>query len=205
MASTLAHETNTTPIETLEHTALEYGIALSQSRLKKLQDIASDFQQLHDAGDNDNYRDREHGISVSIPGAQILRSDYTDFKEPGTAQIDFMPLGNRSATPERTTEIIHHSIRGLQDYGLLVKAGYIERPLTLYGNTNPQMAKVAERIGFTAQGTVKNVDHPEQDAIVISAPYDKVEQQIFSEETLRLDRVLIHRLAATEAGNVALS
>ena len=104
------------------------------------------------------------------------------------AKIDFTlsgfdtQLGTAYDDPYKNT---FQGIRALQHYMLLADAGYIQPPDVLYGQTNPETAKAAQKLfGFSArEGRVSEIE----------APFKNVHDAAFSDRTnILYDRLHRH-------------
>jgi hypothetical protein len=135
----------------------------------------------------------------------------------------FMPIleedgdlvsGAASARPERATIYTQMLVHGLQNYVLLVEAGFLEKPGVLFGDTNPQIAIVAERFGIFSdisrqhpgERSVAHAEIRQMPKVQIHGTFSQVSERVFSEDVQRLDRALTRRLAAQrDAAAIALN
>lgn len=83
----------------------------------------------------------------------------------------------------------------------MAEAGYVQKPAELFGETNPKMAKVAERVGFTVRGEVENKLGGDPFATIVTASYSDIKKKVFSKEALRLEAALSKRLVGELAAN----
>lgn len=122
--------------------------------------------------------------------------------------------GSSIADPENSTELTLRAIREVQDYVLLVEAGVIEKPAVLFGDTNPEMAIVAERLGLLSD-TARQHDGPSREAHKamresrgkhrVTGSFNEVREHAFSPATQRLEKALAHRLIASRLGAQAVN
>ena len=198
--------------------AADHGITLEPPRLQQLviQAVYLKGCEQNGTADITSYTDIVNDVKVEPPKQSDVFGDIA-------SKIDFAPevdgnsevvSGNQSATPEHITRITLLGLRGLQNYALLVVAGFIQRPGFVHGLTNPTMAIIAERAGMFTDIARNNPDNPEQahkqmrkcDKLDISATFDELSAHVFSPETQRLEKVLALRLAAQKpAGELALA
>jgi hypothetical protein len=181
-------------LSSTERTAAEHGITLTPLRQDYLAALA--YSIAYDG--NKRFADSANGLYIRRPVKDMFGPLG---KVETVARMDFMPrIGEFGAAssphPEYTTRFVHNGIEGLQNYVLLVETGRLPEPERLAGTTNLRMAHVATRVGFQAYGT------PWRDEIIVSATFDEIRGEVFSEEVLRLDELLTRRLAAQSAGRL---
>lgn len=123
------------------------------------------------------------GLSVTDPRS----SDH------GTrARIDFAPWGADTPQTEYANDVATMGLLSLQHYLLLVDAGQLEKPDTLYGTTNLNMGKAAERFGFP-------IEQRGQYAVT-EAPYQQVHDAVFSPRNIAFaERLYKHALAMRDS------
>jgi len=198
-------EIGTDPRTLLELAANDCGVQLTEDRLAKLVGFAEQYVEARSDPDypyEPSFRDYDTGVFVGLPGERIGRDDGQTVQSKGIARIDFMPVINggksrRSAVElHEVPEVAQKAIQGMQDYVLLVTAGYQQKPDVLYGMTNADMVKSMARYGFTPIETIVSV-MPESEGkveAVVTASFDTVADHVFSERTQRFYAGLTKRL-----------
>lgn len=199
--------------EVISSTAEARGLSLEPQRLRQL------------VGQVEYQHSGLRGVDSKVQFEDTLNHVYVR-KLPSTdelnvSNVDLTPVfddediisGLVTPHPEHATEITLMGIRGMQNYALLVEAGFIEKPDVLCAETNPVMAIMAERIGMLSDiasqhGDTSESAHSEmrtQKKLKISGTFDEVGARLFSPDTQRLERLLTRRLATTHPiGHVAL-
>ncbi|HVQ44415.1 MAG TPA: hypothetical protein VMT30_05620 [Candidatus Saccharimonadia bacterium] len=173
-------------------TAREYEIPLDLDRLKRLVEVARDkvTNKSEFSGQESPY-DNE-GLIIHPP----------DLEDESTSRIDFLPPSTANGvvarTPQREdmTRIMLMGIRGMQDYLLLVDAGYIARPTKIRGKTNPTMATIAKRFGFVAADPMPDESMPDSKQITVEASFDDIHEHMLSPEIRRYETLLAKRAAS---------
>jgi len=200
------------------------GVSLEPDRLLQLAGAAKSIQAVDqiygDLPDRERpptmFKDTRNEVEVS-------RALFTDRFGATASKVDFAPTsevegdfvsGDTFARPEHATLFTLNAIHGLQNYVLLADAGVAEKPAILFGNTNPQMAILAERVGMLSDIARENPDDlaeahkkmrqtPEME---IYGSFDEVSKRLFSEDTKKLEQLLTRRLATgKQAGEAALN
>ncbi|HSX43088.1 MAG TPA: hypothetical protein VLF59_03315 [Candidatus Saccharimonadales bacterium] len=214
---------NNLPTQTAEGSIAEvaatHGISLDENRQAQLAATAAYIKRAS------GYPEAHKPAIVfwDTNGVEVRRTAFSERFGTTAAQLDFTPTleedgdfvsGDATPRPDRATAYALMGLRGMQNYALLVEAGIIEKPEVLYGNTNPQMAIVAERLGLLSdvargnsghQGKAHTEIRKANAKLEVHGTYDEVHDHLFSPETQRLERVLSRRLAAEQAGAAALS
>jgi len=173
--------------EVIQQTAAKYGVELDQERLQRLQVAAEKMTKMATVESGNTYFDQD-GVGINLPN----RPRKAVSKEPRDATIDFVPSlpstgeGVNSARRGATSLFTLNALHALQDYSLLVESGYSDKPASIIGFTNPQMEKVAGRVGFTHA-----YDEYEYDKIAVD--FDVMRDAVFSPEIRRLETLLLQR------------
>lgn len=107
--------------------------------------------------------------------------------------IDFTPdtkKVRRATTPQRqeATKIALTGLREVQNFALLVDAGFREAPDALYSATDRSMARTAQRLGFSSEKTGI-------DTYIVEAPFNTIHDVVFSPEAIAYGAMLSNRLA----------
>lgn len=129
-----------------------------------------------------SHRDLDISLVCQYPGSPR----YPD------ANVDFYPSGEADRNISYATPIILDAITALQDYCLLVEAGFIKQPRVLRGYTNPTMARIAQRIGFVI--TAEDNAEGATGLTTTEAPYEDLKAAIFSEKIRYTAKRLQQRL-----------
>ena len=175
----------------LQQAAKNHGITLQPDRLSFLAGKAERARTTIAAGGKAAYN--HNGLFVA-PASPLQDGSGTIAEVHFAPKIPEAPRGATTSQPQLRTQLLHTGIQELQNYALLVEAGALEQPDTLLGGTNnPEMAKIAERVGF----------RPINEAGGIAAPFDAVQEGIFAPEIIRLDNMLARRLAGEVVGSLA--
>lgn len=184
-----AYQGNPDPAALITETAARVGIELESNRLAVLIDVANMIDEAAKAGyrKGSPYNYDQFQATRALPQDGVLVSDI--HFQPHTSEVP----SARTAQPKEATRIAHQSIWNLQNYMFLVDARIIDRPDLLLSETNPQMAKAAQRLGFSAE-------QGEQGKIMLSAPFEVIHDAVFSPETLAFDAMLTRRLESTYQG-----
>jgi hypothetical protein len=209
----------TTPDIAIQNAAEAQGIALEPTRLAHLTRMAERIQYYDGMPEADKPRME---FTDTTTGLDVWRSTYSERFGGTAAKVDFTPIlegegdlvsGTATAKPENATIYTRMLIHGMQNYVLLVNAGVVSKPDVVYGNTNPQMAIVAERFGMFSDIARQ---HPGKPAVAhdlmrktpkmdVYGSFDEVSQNAFSESTKRLEQLMTRRLAAQQrVGETAL-
>lgn len=190
------------PTTELNNLASSYGVELNEARLTSLAEVAAYYDEVHGNGQElRNYYDDDNGLKIGLPGDKIERCNNTAFSSPGLSRVDFTPAGVPIHMPTEASSFLRSGIHGLQNFVLLAEAGYVQKPAVFYGETNPQMAKVAERIGFTVTNRVENKRGDAPYADVVIASFEDIKARVFSREIQRLDALIAKRLMGKVAGS----
>jgi hypothetical protein len=205
--------------------AEKHGIVLSQDRLDYLVGSAQGIQRV-DSGEYGYvprivYTDAASDITFTrAKSSEKFKRTVAERFDGTISLLDFAPVlkgdwfVRTSARPENVTIITLMAMRSFQNYALLVEAGVIEKPKTLLGFTNAEMAIVAERAGFLSDIARKNPDspaaaHKQMKALghmEISTTFDEMSGHVFSDEAKKLEQILVRRLATQKpAGELALA
>ena len=205
----------------LEHALSEaagrHGVSLDADRLGHLVDIADTLETI---GGQSLGADTDIGFTDGQNGAMASRATYSNRFGTTAAKIDFMPpneeddlsIGAMDASPENVSQFTLMAIHALQNYVLLAEVGRVKKPAILYGDTNPEMAIVAERFGLYSDEARHNADRNaahqvmrKMDRVAVYGSFDEMSQRAFSDDVLQLERMLTHRIAARQhVGDVAL-
>jgi hypothetical protein len=201
MTDTLERETKTaeaiqTPTARLMSIAEDRGVHIEGARLDRLVRRA----QTADAPDAWGWVGvfREDGLKIAPPflddSVKYSRIDFT----PETKRS---PYGANEASRAELSRITIDALRALQDYAILVDAGYLTEADTIIGYTNPTMAKLAtKRLGFLPRGTDPNN---------IEVQYADMRDRLFSPEVAQMEARLVdfqehHTATAEVVGPVAV-
>lgn len=206
------------PETAIQNAAAARDISLEPDRLARLIECVGPLHAVPPDAEGystGKFWDLPNGLEVGYAG-------HSDDFEGSAAKVDFTPVyegegdfisGSPTARAEHATEATLRLIHGAQNYALLVDAGIIKKPDVLFGETNPQMAVVAERFGMLSDAARRNSSDTEaahrqlrqsHGKVAVSGRYDEVSDRIFSDATQQLERVLTRRLAAQKSGSLAL-
>lgn len=208
MTASLVHEQYTAPNTldiSIQNAADAHGASLEPARLAHLTSLAENVQRFGKIR-NTEFIDPTTGLDVWRPA-------YSEHFGGTAAKVDFTPIlegeedfvnGAVKPEPENATIYTKMLIDGMQNYVLLVDAGVVSRPDVVYGDTNPQMAIVAERFGMFSDVARQHRDNPqtahrimrEMHKMEVYGSFDAVREHAFSDKTQRLERSLSRRLAA---------
>jgi hypothetical protein len=186
-------ETLTQPIDPAEHlstVAAGYGIVLEPDRLEVLVAKAKRAYGMTETGEKAAFK--QDGLLIGAPTEQV-GTDETISELHFIPKTTRMPRGATLTQRGEALSLVRRGLTSIQDYALLVTAGYIPQPTRFLGHTNNrEMATMAVRFGFLGQpdGTVE-------------ATFDAVRQRVLSPESVKLQRALVQRVKSV-AGGVAL-
>jgi hypothetical protein len=186
-----AATTEINPAQQLQTLAEGYGIELGQARLEALAAKAEQAAAMTAAGEK---------VAFSQDGMMIAPPTEIDGTDTTVSQMHFLPKTKATPRGAATTQraesisVIHRGLRSMQDYTLLVTAGFVPQPDALLGHTNnSEMATIAGRFGFVENPGTGDVE----------ASFDAVRDRVLSPESVRLEKALSKR-AVVATGSVAL-
>lgn len=178
------------PAERLSAVAAGYGIALEPDRLDSLAAKAERAYAMTQAGEKVAFS--QDGLMIAPPTEQADSQETISEMHfmPKTVR---MPRGATLTQRDESLGVVRRGLTSMQDYVLLVTAGYIPQPTQLLGNTNnPEMATIATRFGFSKRPDGK-----------LEATFDAVREQVLSPKSVRLQQSLVQR-ARSAVGTAAL-
>lgn len=209
--------------EAISGVADTHGLVLGGARLDKLVGLAeSAQQQVHAAALMERmgysftqvFADSENGLRIlKLDTEDGKRAVAVDFTPSAQGEDDDIVSDTTSARPENATDFTLKGIQGMQNFALLVEAGYIQKPDILSATTNPEMAIMVERMGMLSDAARRYGGNNKQaheeirasDKVAISGTFDDISAQLFSVEVQRLERLLVRRQSVAGAvGGVML-
>lgn len=176
----------------LQAVAEGHGMQLDSGRLNTLVTMADRAAAAAEEGRKISFK--QDGMMIAPP-TELEGTDETVSQMHYLPQTKAMPRGATVTQGDESMSVMHRGIRSMQNYALLVEAGFMARPTRLFGRTNnAEMMTIAGRFGFEEV-------HPGSGDV--EATFEAVHARILSPETVQLEEKLTQR-AIRHLGGAAL-
>jgi hypothetical protein len=193
------------PAEAFQQIGLSHGITITTERLDNLADIFKTNKMTQEIWDSaGKFNDSQNHLEI-IPDPDRLEGELTPRNRwGGTESVAFIHFTPNPPLvvdghlildphPKDASRIAHQLIQALQNYFMLVEAGYMEPRDQLVGTTDVWLARVARNyMGFMTYEKVVGGDGQEEE--YIRASFETVRDHVFSERIRHFDEALVDRL-----------